>query len=443
MSEPRFLADDMLARLARWLRGAGLDVAYSGRGANDDELLRAARREGRIVLTRDQRFPGGPGERLLVESVRLEDQLVEVFLRFPAFDPLLRPFSRCMECNGVVRGTADPPDRHPDVTGPFTRCESCGRLFWAGTHVQRILAKLAGARERARAEIAETRLGEPPPFERSEFDAFLKEALRLIGFSWRGYRRVRGGLRTRVRRRLRELGLSSLAAYTARLRADPEERLRLGSILNVTVSRFFRDRGIWLRLPDLLFPEVERLAGRSGVRVWSLGCASGEEAFTFRMVWLASDERDRPLDLLASDLSEECLQRARRGVYAAGSIHNVPEPYLEAYFRPTGAEWALDRAVVDSVRFRTFDWRGEEWPGPFHLVLARNGPFTYLAEGGRVRVLRKILGSIEPGGFLWIGGNERLPGVTDGWRLLAPGLYRLPGPCTGPGEALDGSRNGA
>ncbi|MFH1679039.1 MAG: CheR family methyltransferase [Candidatus Eisenbacteria bacterium] len=431
MSDPRFLADDMLARLARWLRGAGLDVSYAGGKGSDDELLLSARRERRIVLTRDSRFPGGDGERIILESADLDDQLVEVLRRFPSFDPLARPFSRCMECNGQVREELDPPDRPTGVAGPFTRCEECGRLFWAGTHVERVRERLSRVVERLEGARKEERDGAPPPLERAAFDAFLREAFGLLGFSWRGYRRVRFGLRTRVRRRLRELGLSALDDYLERVRRDPEERLLLGSLLNVTVSRFFRDRGLWLRFPETLFPRLAARASGGAARVFSLGCASGEEPFTLRMIWNESTVSGIPLEILAADVSEACLRRAREAVYPGSAVHNVPEPFRHRYFREAAGDWTLAREVADSVRFERFDWRSERWPGPFHWILARNGVFTYLAEEERRRALAKIRTALEPGGFLWIGGNEKLPQVPADWEVLAPGLFlagEVPGP---------------
>jgi len=424
VKEPRFLADDMLARLARWLRGAGLDVLYLGRGIEDDRILRRARAEGRMVLTRDSRFPGGAWERIVIESPDLEEQLVEVLRRYPEYDPLARSFSRCMECNGRVTPEDDPPDRPEHVHGPFTRCEECGRLFWEGTHVVRVRARLARVRDRVADVLEEEKKGVPRPFERREYDDFLHEAFLLLGLSWRGYRKVRFGLRTRLRKRLFELGLGDLDQYLHLLRRDTEERWRLGTLLRVTISRFFRDRQVWLQLPDLLFPRLVHLAGDGPVRVWSLGCASGEEPFTLRMVWESSSIRERPLELLATDLSGECLRRAAAGLYPESAVHCTPEEFRASFFRREGESYHLRRSIIEPVRLEKHDWRDDEWPGPFHWILARNGPFTYPNEEGRRRILRKIESSLDPAGFLWVGGNERLPGGGEGWERVAAGLYK-------------------
>ncbi|MFH1279148.1 MAG: DUF5615 family PIN-like protein [Candidatus Eisenbacteria bacterium] len=425
MTPPRLLADDMLGRLARWLRGAGLDTAYAGDGAatDDDDILRRARREKRIVVTRDQRFPGGPEEVIVVESRGLGDQLVEVLRRFPEFDPLARPFSRCMECNGEVRPEDDPPGRPAGTKGPFTRCDDCGRLFWEGSHAPRIREKLGRAKQGVERVVADERAGVPRPIERAEFDRFLEDALPLLGFSWRGYRRVRFGLRTRIRRRMADLGIRTLDVYGDRVRRDREERRALRRLLRVTISRFFRDRALWLRFPAVLFPDLVLLAGDGPARIWSLGCASGEEPFTLRMVWDREGPAGGALEIMGGDISEDCLARAREGLYPESALHNTPPDYRERYFRPEGGLFRLDRHVTGSVRFERFDWADDDWPGPFHGIFARNGMFTYLDGPGRRRASGKIAASLLPGGFLWIGGNERLPEET-GWERTGAGLFR-------------------
>ena len=139
----------MLGRLARWLRLCGCDVLYgtnfSGRG-----LLEAARREGRIVLTRDRRLVRDPEmpPHLFVEDDLFRDQLRQVVSAF-GIDPWARMFSRCVECNTdlVEIGPADVrPDEVPEFVyrtqTRYRRCPRCRHLFWYATHVERVRDEL-------------------------------------------------------------------------------------------------------------------------------------------------------------------------------------------------------------------------------------------------------------------------------------------------------------
>ncbi len=137
-----FLADGMLGTLAKWLRLLGYDTAYDNT-ADDHELARRARAEGRVLLTRDQELANRHGLRtLLIASERLEAQIQEVRRAFgPAPHP---PLSRCSVCNGLLQAVQpeDVADRLPPYVlrtqTEFRRCLGCGRIYWPGTHQDRI-----------------------------------------------------------------------------------------------------------------------------------------------------------------------------------------------------------------------------------------------------------------------------------------------------------------
>ncbi len=145
----KFFADEMLGKLARWLRMAGLDVAYS-RQIADAELLHRAREEGRIILTRDTRLARGlqSGEFLFISFDHLPEQLKEFFAAFPQARGEHQPLTRCVECNSLLLPIEKEKVR--DRVWPyvfqtqehFTLCPSCDRIYWEATHVKRIQEKL-------------------------------------------------------------------------------------------------------------------------------------------------------------------------------------------------------------------------------------------------------------------------------------------------------------
>ncbi len=142
----KFLADNMLGRLATWLRLLGYDTAYLPE-ASDPELARIARAEERILLTRDVELTRRRGVRhLLIESEKVDQQLQQVFrtLNLTA----RQAFSRCAECNTpldqinkeTVRGQVPPYVFQTQER--FLRCPNCQRVYWRGTHWARMLARL-------------------------------------------------------------------------------------------------------------------------------------------------------------------------------------------------------------------------------------------------------------------------------------------------------------
>ncbi len=142
----RLLADGMLGRLARWLRVLGYDTAYAS-DTDDAELLRRARAEGRVLLTADRALAKRRGARtMLIETQILADQLRQV--RDTLGPPPGHEFSRCVACNGELFPVDKSAlaDRVPPYVlathKEFYRCHDCGRIYWPGTHVERMKAAL-------------------------------------------------------------------------------------------------------------------------------------------------------------------------------------------------------------------------------------------------------------------------------------------------------------
>jgi uncharacterized protein with PIN domain len=145
----RFLCDEMLARLGRWLRAAGYDVVIAASGEEDRKLLQQACVERRRFLTRDRKlleYRGAAEVVTLIAANQLAGQFAELSSRF-TIDWLCRPFSRCLECNSeLVLAPAETACRVP--TGalrddePLLYCPVCDQPYWYGSHVKRMRRKL-------------------------------------------------------------------------------------------------------------------------------------------------------------------------------------------------------------------------------------------------------------------------------------------------------------
>jgi uncharacterized protein with PIN domain len=146
---PRFLADAMLGRLARWLRTLGFDTLYNP-APDDRELVAIAAAEGRVLLTRDRHLVAHlrPERALLITEDAPLAQLRQV-VDACGLSPPAAPFSRCAVCNGVLRAaTPDEaatrvPQASRGLPGPVRRCPECGRVYWEGSHTRRMREALA------------------------------------------------------------------------------------------------------------------------------------------------------------------------------------------------------------------------------------------------------------------------------------------------------------
>jgi uncharacterized protein with PIN domain len=148
MEDERFIADAMLGKLTKWLRVMGVDVVYDP-SATDDQLLRCAAQEGRILLTRDRRLlhRRGPTRRLLIESDYYHEQVRQV-VQTIGLKPATHVLTRCLRCNAPLHPIAKTAiaERVPPYVYAtqmtFKCCLGCDRIYWSGTHRDNMLQQL-------------------------------------------------------------------------------------------------------------------------------------------------------------------------------------------------------------------------------------------------------------------------------------------------------------
>ena len=245
--------------------------------------------------------------------------------------------------------------------------------------------------------------------------AFLQWALPQIELRWPGFRKVRRQVCKRLTKRMRDLGLDAYSAYRARLEADPSEWRILDECCHITISRFFRDRGIFEVVRRRVLPEIAARAKREGraAQAWSAGCASGEEPYTLKILWdveVANAFPGVPLSIVASDVDEAMLARAREGCFEPSSLHELPPPLIEQAFDRIGDRYCVKPKHREGVEVVDQDLRTEMPPRLFDLILCRYVAFTYFAEPLQRKVLAGMLERLRPQGYLVIGTHEQLPG---------------------------------
>jgi chemotaxis protein methyltransferase CheR len=239
---------------------------------------------------------------------------------------------------------------------------------------------------------------------------FLRWALPELRMRWEGFRKVRGQVCKRIQRRRLELGLSDLGAYRAYVEAHPDEWAVLDGLCRVTISRFYRDRAVFACLEREVLPSLA--APGHDLRVWSAGAASGEEPYTLALVWELAVAPAFPgveLEILATDVDEAMLERARAARYGGGSLRDLPEEWRARAFDRDGDGWRLRPELARRVTLRRHDLRSGAPDGPFDLILCRNLAFTYFEPGLQQEIAAMVAGALRPEGALVLGSHESLP----------------------------------
>ncbi|MEA3273929.1 MAG: CheR family methyltransferase, partial [Pseudomonadota bacterium] len=261
----------------------------------------------------------------------------------------------------------------------------------------------------------------------ADYTAFLQWALPRLGMRWPGFRRVRGQVCRRLGRRMGELEVRDLADYRALLETHPEEWIRLEGLCRISISRFYRDQGVWRMLErDILALLVERVRahGDRRLRIWSAGCASGEEPYTLALLFAFSETLSgcRP-EIVATDADPHLLERAHRACYPGTSLRDLPDSWRAA-FEPFGDEHCLSAEYRTPVSFLEQDMRRECPEGRFDLILCRNLVFTYFATALQAAIARRLVERLVPEGVLVLGIHESLPESIPMFVRERPWLYR-------------------
>jgi chemotaxis methyl-accepting protein methylase len=225
---------------------------------------------------------------------------------------------------------------------------------------------------------------------------------------------------------MQQTNCRTMQAYVSLLNEDREARQHFDCLMTVSISRFFRDRQLWEVLEEEMFPALIQ-EDHSRVKIWSAGCACGEEVYSLRILWEIIGRRyDRlpELELLATEMNPVYLNRAQNGIYSRSSLREVPEVIREEYFRPMrkGRSYAVSEHLKEGIVWKEQNLLINSLGSAFHLVFLRNSLLTYYEEALEIPAFQRVLDSITRGGFLIIGSHEKMP--AGNWGLVPTGFHR-------------------
>ena len=236
--------------------------------------------------------------------------------------------------------------------------------------------------------------------------AYLKQSR---GFDFTAYKRA--SLMRRVLVRMQQLGLKRFAAYLDFLQVDPEEFTRLFNTILINVTSFFRDPPNWEYLRDAVLPGlIGTPEATSPIRIWSAGCASGEEAYSIAILLaeaLGTDAFRERVKIYATDVDEEALSQARHAAYAPRAVEDVPPQLLERYFDRQEDRFAFNKELRRAVIFGRHDLIQDAPISRVDLLICRNC-LMYFNSEAQARILARFHFALVPRGVLFLGKAETL-----------------------------------
>ena len=253
-----------------------------------------------------------------------------------------------------------------------------------------------------------------------EVDTTLEDLLVFIrdarGFDFTGYKR--SSLARRIRKRMHEVGAADYVDYRDLLESSAEEFGYLFNTILINVTGFFRDAETWTYLQREVMPEL--LAENEGpreIRVWSAGCATGEEAYSLAIAFaeaLGIDETAKRVKIYGTDVDDDALRDARMGVYTSKHLDSMPPELRDKYFEQTGSQFAFRPDLRRRVIFGRHDITRDAPISRLDLLVCRN-TLMYFNVETQAQVIDRFHFALREGGYLFLGKAEMLLG--DGERF--------------------------
>ncbi|MBD2296067.1 PAS domain S-box protein [Anabaena sphaerica FACHB-251] len=241
------------------------------------------------------------------------------------------------------------------------------------------------------------------------FENLLIHVRQNRGFDFTGYKR--STLLRRVNKRLQSLSIDNFNDYVDYLEVHPEEFNYLFNTILINVTDFFRDASTWEYLGNKVIPNIiKRKKNSEQIRIWSAGCASGEEAYTIAILLAealgAEDFRQR-VKIYATDIDEEALNQARQAVYLAKDLDTVPTELRDKYFDLVGNNYIFRQDLRRCVIFGRHNLFLDAPISRLDLLVCRN-TLMYFNSEVQGRIMARFHFALNDTGYLFLGKAEML-----------------------------------
>ena len=251
---------------------------------------------------------------------------------------------------------------------------------------------------------ADTAAGELDP----AFEALLAYLKETRSFDFTGYKR--SSLMRRVDRRLQAVGIATYEDYRDHLEVHPEEFTELFNTILINVTSFFRDAEPWAHLRTEILPALLEQKASAPIRVWSAGCATGEEAYSLAILLaeaLGPDGFQQQVKIYATDVDEEALAEGRQAGFGERDLRNLSRDLIDRYFEPAGSRMTFAKDLRRNVIFGRNDLVQDAPISHVDLLVCRN-TLMYFNSETQASIVRRLHFSLERSGVLFLGKAETL-----------------------------------
>jgi chemotaxis protein methyltransferase CheR len=242
------------------------------------------------------------------------------------------------------------------------------------------------------------------------YEGFKEKVLKLTGIDLSSYKERQ--MRRRIDSLIRRNNYDDYNMYFKALTGNPALYDEFINYLTINVSEFYRNPEQWKVLEKEIIPEIMRF--NKIPKIWSAACSTGEEPYSLAMMMSRYMDLSS-LKILATDIDEGALKKAKAGIYFPKSLGNLPKDFVDNYFTKSGENYKISAKITNCIEFRHHNLLVDKYPENCDLIVCRN-VMIYFTEEAKAVMYNNFRNSLKSNGVLFVGSTEQ---------IILPQRYKL------------------
>ncbi len=259
-----------------------------------------------------------------------------------------------------------------------------------------------------------------------EFQQFVKYMHSNYGIDLSKKRQlIEGRLSNMVERK----GMKSFSEYMNSIKKNNKDEISLLiNKLTTNYTYFYREENHFKYLREVILPYEEKTNKLKTINIWSAGCSSGEEPYTLAMImsdYFQLKKMSWKIQILATDISQNVLDKAKEGIYSEDSIKNLPPSYKTRFLKKTSDnKYEISQEIKNQIMFKTFNLMDPITArNKYNVIFCRN-VMIYFNSATKINLVNKFYEATQPGGHLMIGHAETIQRGQSKYKCICPAVYK-------------------
>jgi len=242
-------------------------------------------------------------------------------------------------------------------------------------------------------------------YNNPDYGVFKQKVKKITGLDLNSYK---DQIHRRVHMLMQRWEITDYNKFYDTIEKDDRKMREFLDYLTINVSEFFRNESQWWKLRDTVLPDLVKLRKSKKLRLWSCGCATGEEPYSLAILAILL-ELDPQATVLAVDIDDGARAIAQKGQYLKRQVLNVPPAYLSRFFTTSdgGETYTVTQEVKKRVTFKKMNMIEDKFVDSYDLILCRN-VVIYFTQETKTHLYRKFTEALAPGGYFLVGSTEQI-----------------------------------